>query len=184
MQAHLPFSKERFDLFNDAGFKMVLLIRDPRDQAVSLFHYVTYEKGSERFLELPNDSSRLMAAIVGLSMPSDFPDIGKRYARYLPWADQKACLVRFEHLVGEKGGGNIYLQIGEIQKLSSNIGSDIEHDAVLKICEKVFHQKSKTFRKGQIGSWRETFEPEHKDAMKEVAGQLLISLGYEEDLDW
>lgn len=28
------------------------------------------------------------------------------------------------------------------------------------------------------------FSAEHKDTFKEVAGQLLIDLGYEQDFDW
>ena len=41
-----------------------------------------------------------------------------------------------------------------------------------------------SFRKGSIGSWKQYFTQEHKQAFKEVAGQLLIDLGYEKDLNW
>jgi hypothetical protein len=37
----------------------------------------------------------------------------------------------------------------------------------------------RTFRKGLIGGWREEFSSEHEQAAKEVAGPLLVELGYE-----
>jgi hypothetical protein len=45
-------------------------------------------------------------------------------------------------------------------------------------------QKSHTFRAGKTGGWKEHFTPEHKALFKEVAGDLLVQLGYEQDNDW
>jgi len=41
-----------------------------------------------------------------------------------------------------------------------------------------------TKRKGIVGDWRNLFTQKHKDYFKEVAGQLLIDLGYERDMNW
>jgi len=41
-----------------------------------------------------------------------------------------------------------------------------------------------TKRKGIVGDWRNLFTQKHKDYFKEMAGQLLIDLGYEHDLNW
>ena len=43
---------------------------------------------------------------------------------------------------------------------------------------------SNTFRKGQIGGWREEFSEEHAQAARETAGPLLVELGYEADPEW
>ena len=45
-------------------------------------------------------------------------------------------------------------------------------------------QKSATFRKGKTGGWRDHFTQEHKVLFKEIAGDLLIRLGYEHNNDW
>ncbi|RMF47162.1 MAG: hypothetical protein D6755_05580, partial [Anaerolineae bacterium] len=45
-------------------------------------------------------------------------------------------------------------------------------------------KKSPTFRKGKAGGWREHFTPSIKQLFKDVAGDLLIALGYENDYDW
>ena len=40
------------------------------------------------------------------------------------------------------------------------------------------------FRKGIAGDWKNHFSDEDKSVFKEVAGDLLIELGYEQDMDW
>jgi len=40
------------------------------------------------------------------------------------------------------------------------------------------------FRKGISGDWREVFTERDKNIFKEEAGELLVELGYEEDLSW
>jgi sulfotransferase 6B1 len=44
--------------------------------------------------------------------------------------------------------------------------------------------KSPTFRSGKTGEWKKHFTDEHKKIFKEVAGDLLIKLGYEKDNNW
>ncbi|MCQ6288444.1 sulfotransferase domain-containing protein [Bacillus cereus] len=53
----------------------------------------------------------------------------------------------------------------------------------LKMIENLHPQTSPTFRKGKIGGWRDEFTDEMKEAFK-AAGNLLISLEYEENLNW
>ena len=38
--------------------------------------------------------------------------------------------------------------------------------------------------KGKKGGWKNFFQEEHKQAFKKIAGDLLIELGYETDLNW
>ncbi|HYG64239.1 MAG TPA: sulfotransferase [Thermoanaerobaculia bacterium] len=44
--------------------------------------------------------------------------------------------------------------------------------------------RKRFYRKGIVGDWRNHFTPEHKRIFKDVAGDMLIRLGYEKDLDW
>ena len=44
--------------------------------------------------------------------------------------------------------------------------------------------KSPTFRSGKTGEWKKHFTEEHKKLFKEVAGDLLVRLGYEENNGW
>jgi hypothetical protein len=45
-------------------------------------------------------------------------------------------------------------------------------------------QKSHTFRSGKKAGWQREFTAEHRRQMDEVAGELLIQLGYEPDHAW
>ena len=45
-------------------------------------------------------------------------------------------------------------------------------------------QSGSHLRSGRPGEWRDVFTQRHKDYFKEVAGDLLISLGYERDSNW
>ena len=45
-------------------------------------------------------------------------------------------------------------------------------------------QASSFYRKGIAGDWTNHFSPADKDVFKELAGDMLVDLGYEKDLNW
>ena len=189
--AHLPFSPERAELLTHRAFRMVLIVRDPRDVVVSHAHWVTYRYTRGRFhpyfRALPNDDARLMASIRGTPVLADgaqLEDIGVRFRRYLMWVEKGAHLVRFEDLVGVKGGGSREAQARTIMKLARFLEIDLSPDMAERIGSHLFNPHSPTFRRGQIGEWRRRFRAEHKAAFKEVAGDVLLALGYENHMDW
>lgn len=57
-------------------------------------------------------------------------------------------------------------------------------EAIQKIEVRFNPQRSPTFRKGKVGGWRESFTDKHKQLFKEVSGDLLLRLGYEQGEDW
>jgi sulfotransferase 6B1 len=67
----------------------------------------------------------------------------------------------------------------EIENDSKRLNPMIE-----KMQSNVSPIKSPTFRKGQAGIWKKEFDEEIKNHFKNVAGGLLIELGYEKDYDW
>jgi hypothetical protein len=94
------------------------------------------------------------------------------------------CLVYFERLVGPLGGGDHNLQTLEILRIADHLEINLPANDIASISSRVFDVASPTFRKGIIGDWRNYFTSEHKQAFKNVAGQLLIDLGYEPNFDW
>lgn len=189
--AHLPFSLPLAQAVRDLGIRPLLMIRDPRDVVVSHVYWVTYRYTEGRFhpyfRQLPDDQARLMASILGtppLPDGSRLEDIGARFRSYLKWAEHGALIVRFERLVGPEGGGSREAQVAEIMAIARHIGLALSVETAQRVARRLFSQKSPTFRSGRTGSWRDHFTPEHKIAFKEVAGDLLIELGYENDLDW
>lgn len=191
--AHLPWSEEMSRLLKDMDYRIFLMVRDPRDIAVSNVNYVTRMDLSHPLhpylKSLPNDDERLTAMInPPVEILDGLPDIWKNdgLTTFLPWLNEKNCLmIRFEDLVGEKGGGSIDRQCETITSIAKHIGALLSNDELVDMANGLFGSEgSKTFHKGQIGGWRAHFSQANKDAFKKKSGETLIRLGYENTLDW
>ena len=56
--------------------------------------------------------------------------------------------------------------------------------ALSTLVEAIQPKKSHTFRSGKTGGWKQYFTDEHKKLFNDVAGDLLINLGYETSRNW
>jgi hypothetical protein len=193
--SHAPYNPKLGELIIQNNYKGIFMMRDPRDQAISFIHFA---QGSMKIWDsirsLPFDNAltqwisdtKLIKSKGRFCDPimDDFGDIADFYKHYLPWADHpNFYTVRFENLIGAQGGGSDELQREEIKNIAAHLGIQLSDEQMSKIIQDLFG-KSRTFRKGQIGSWREQFTPEQKELFKKVAGDLLIYLGYEKDYNW
>ncbi len=190
---HLPFDTAVAELLHSLDMKHILIIRDPRDVVVSHFNYVTYKYVPHHlhkyYRALGNDFERLMASIKGVDArfsrtDQGLPNISQRFKSFLKWKDHSCLIVRFENLVGDSGGGKSSLQFQEINRIVEWMGMDLDDESVHRIGQQIYNRKSNTFRKGTVGDWRNHFTEAHKDAFKELAGDLLIELEYEVDCNW
>ena len=104
---------------------------------------------------------------------------------YMGWLNHEGTLtVRFEDLVGPKGGGSEDSQLATLARIASHVDREVDTRRLRDIAECVWSPRSGTFRQGQIGQWRDHFSEEQKKLFKEVAGEQLIALGYETSFDW
>ena len=92
-------------------------------------------------------------------------------------------MVKFEELVGPMGGGSEEAQRDAVARVAEHLEVPLD-DRKLRAVQSDLFGSGRTFRKGQAGGWRREFSEEHKRATKEVAGDLLVELGYEKDLRW
>lgn len=202
LRAHLAYYYEYDKLLNNKNFKKIFIIRDPRDQIISRIYY--FYRHKNLFSSLQNLSiNEFITALIGSSDKIFFEDLLSShtyydykpslpyisnilsfYNEFIPWRNTENCYtVKFENLVGPKGGSNLQIQINEIKKISAFLGLNLNDMQIKKIADELFGGTS-TFREGKIGAWKKYFTNEHKEAFKKVAGQLLIDLGYEKDLNW
>ena len=108
-------------------------------------------------------------------------DIGSHYSNYVGWINQeRAMTVKFEDLIGSRGGGDDGLQMDRVKEVSQFLGLELPAEKIREICADLFSTSAKTFRKGQVGSWREHFESEHVSAFNEVGGGVIQAFGYED----
>ncbi|MGH2786471.1 MAG: sulfotransferase domain-containing protein [Actinomycetota bacterium] len=189
--AHFPTRPELPPLLDAAGFRSLLMIRDPRDIAVSHCFYVRNQPRHplhRRYTEeLRTDKARLLASIVGLpgnGAPS-LEDIGTRLDSFSAWLDKDDIHVcRFESLVGPSGGGSADLQRKEVEAVARRLNRQLSAEDLDRVAQGIWSRRTATFRRGRIGDWRNHFSQEHKSAFKELAGRHLIDLGYERDTNW
>ncbi len=185
--AHLPAYPALLPMLAREGVRVLFVIRDPRDVLVSYCKYVTEinrtHPSHAHFASLGDDSSRLIDAIYGVERVVE--PIDRLLDRYAGWLDAPDVLtVRFEELIGVKGGGQAGTQLGTIRRTSEFLGIELDEVQLQSIAGRVFSERSSTFRKGRIQQWRSVFDASHVAAFKERAGDLLLRYGYESDLTW
>ena len=180
------------EILKTRGYKVIYLLRDPRDQLISVLFYILdrhWEYGPLRldypFGELSFDEKiedMITGEKCGLTVPGEF--IGRR----LPWMilqDIPVYTSYFEKLVGPDGDGDRDAQILELRRLSDFLNIDTSQINIEAIADSLFGWEGLgTFRSGQVGSWKLYFTNRHKELFKLYYGKLLIELGYENDLDW
>ena len=165
------------------------IYRDPRDVVVSHVFYITEMEPTHAHYNyynqtLKNFDERLMVSIMGRpDAEYEFLDIGKRFGYYADWLDQPNVLgLRYEDFIHDRH--NTLVKVAEhfltrIDTVSTSAEAIAEQ---LEIS--INPQRSPTFRSGRTGEWKKYFKENHKRAFKEVAGDLLIRLGYERSDNW
>jgi hypothetical protein len=187
---HIYYSHMWSGLLKDLGLRCVFLSRDPRDMVVSLGYFVT-EKFPDMYPYnyLTNESSTIrdiiIALITGFKVNElDYPNINEYMSSFLRWMqDENTTTVTFEQLV--LNSESRYFALTRIvEAIAGQTMTKMQVvDAVVKM-ERAIAPQSPTFRRGEIGSWKSEFDEETRSAFKDVAGDLLIRLGYEKDYDW
>lgn len=192
LTAHWPERREVSGMLQELGYRVILMLRDPRDVVVSQTFYITRSRRHHLYRryneELATNDDRLMASIRGLPANEHgrgVGSIGQRLAGQMRWLEAlNVHDCRFEALVGERGGGSGEAQQREVQAIAGHVGRPVSPQKASELGREIWSGGSSTFRKGQSGDWRNHFTEAHTSAFKEVAGSRLVDLGYERDLDW
>jgi hypothetical protein len=164
------------------------VFRDPRDLLVSQVFFATdmqEEHGMhEYYKSMPDFGERLKVAITGIDQDGLYMvSVRHRYASVFEWLEQPNVMcIRFEDLINNRAA-ILEAMLDEVESTGYKI--PMPHEKALSILvEAIQPRKSHTFRSGKPGGWREHFTDEHKNLFKDVAGDLLVKLGYEKDNGW
>jgi len=175
------------------------ILRDPRDVVISHVHYVAemepkhihhryYQETLKSFEErirasITGVSTEQLSTAMGYSVLEPLPSIRDRFEPYLGWLEHPEILVlRYEEFITNcKATLEQVLDHALIHGFSP---SCTQENAIHILEESIDPQRSPTFRQGKVGSWQDEFSQEHRHLFKQVAGVLLLQLGYEESRDW
>jgi hypothetical protein len=185
--AHLFARPEAVSRVTSPAFIPYFIFRDPRDVVVSHVFYITDMEARHvhhnYYVSLPDFDSRLKISILGRPDANvEFPDIAARFAPYLGWLDQASVMkIHFEDLIDDRATTLNRI----IDHFLARVPLETPRRLILEALESSINPKrSPTFRSGKTGEWKKHFTEEHKKIFKDVAGNLLVRLGYEKDNDW
>jgi len=176
--AHLPFDPAYPELLRSEGIETLFVVRDPRDIAVSLAHFIG-GRGDHplhfAYSARPDLRSRIELAILGdpVARPPA-PSLESILSEFSGWLESGALVVRFEELIGPRGGGDAGEQDRILQRIYERLG--LRPPAGL--AERIFSSESPTFRKGAIGQWRELFDAGLEALFDREAGGWMEAYGY------
>ncbi|GAA4262996.1 hypothetical protein GCM10022255_103540 [Dactylosporangium darangshiense] len=158
--------------------------RDPRDVLVSMINFLEgrTESGYGNFFE-----AEIYSAILA-SKPtweekidyalSDPVFLGHHAFERALWLlnHPKVLNVRYEDLIGERGGGSHARQIETVNRVLQHLGSREDAEAVAAT---VYNPDAWSFYRGRTGGWRERFTPRNIARFRERYGDVLECYGYE-----
>ena len=185
--AHLFARSEAVDRLISPRFVPYFIFRDPRDVAVSHVFYVTDMEERhvhhDYYQSLPDFDARLKVSILGRPDATvEFPNIAGRFVPYLGWLDHPEVMpIHFENLVNDRTATLNKI----IDHFLARVPLTTRREKILNALESSINpSKSPTFRSGKTGEWKKYITDGHKKMFKEIAGDLLIRLGYEKNDDW
>lgn len=163
--------------------RIIFNYRDPRDVVLSMINFLAGRtaQGFGSFNDFPIFNQILQAKgtldeqlSYALTDPS-FP--GYRAYENALWLlnHPNVCKVSFEELVGPQGGGSATAQLAAVRRVLDFLGSDADPES---LADRVYRRDAFTFFKGQIGSWREVFTPQHVELFRKRSGDVLPLYGY------
>jgi hypothetical protein len=193
--------KEVGEIYPEA--KVIHIIRDGRDAAVSAVHHTwnfgNPEKSSKvsakrrAYRESPQQmrerGESIFAGSLITKLAADWSTrVGRAIEDGPALLGDKYTEVRYEDLLKKPEQ--------ELEKLLGFLGVDTGEEAVRRCVRSASFEKlskgrkrgqedvTSFFRKGVAGDWREVFTERDKHVFKQEAGDLLVRLGYEENRDW
>ena len=164
------------------------MYRDPRDLLVSQVFFAAdmqQEHGMHAFYKsLPDFDERLKVAITGIDRDGLYMvSVKQRYEGVFQWLEQKHVMcLRFEDVVNNRAV-TLNAMLDEVEKTGYKIPTP-RKKALSDLVKAIQPRKSHTFRSGKTGGWKEHFTDEHRKLFKDVAGDLVVRLGYERGNDW
>lgn len=177
---HANWSTGLENLLTANGYRIVLIIRDPRDVLLSYGHYVAANQNHflhRTYCRLDLSARALLTLEGGRINGLDVAPFNTMLGRIDRWIDRPGVeVIRFEDIVGPLGGGSTERQRVVFDTLSRLTGRHFDPE---RIGAKLYG-RSPTFRKGKIGSAIEELEPKILARVNAVLRPTRQKWGYDD----
>lgn len=179
--AHLPWSAPFEEILATREIATVFVLRDPRDVLASRYHYIMGLKRHRLhgFLANPalSENERYRLLVEGNPGEPFLRPMAEMLEQFAPWVESARTLtIRFEELVGARGGGSDDEKRAAFQRIAAHCG--IEEDR-LPADITAPPAKTATLRKGKAGTWREELPRDIQELVELRCGAALRRLGYD-----
>ncbi|EIC23465.1 sulfotransferase domain-containing protein [Thiorhodovibrio frisius] len=177
---HLGYTDDILNLCLDNGIRPIVVIRDPRAVIASLVPFVMRRERHilYKYYTSIAEEDRYRAALKGVHrLNLNYQSMSVRCNAIQGWVfHEDVLLVKFEDLIGSKGGGNDSDQIKTISDICAHIG--ITLDSFDSVADKLFGEGKHTFRKGRIDSWKSEIPPRVIEEIESDLSDTLLAWGY------
>jgi hypothetical protein len=161
---HYSYDAVLVSHLTDAGLAPIFLMRDPRDYVVSLTNHILKHgdhKHHQRFATMGSSDERYIAVIEGLPAEGDFPAVSPltyTYGLMQGWLkDPEVLGVKFEQVIGPKGGGTLEQQQTTFGKILEHINSPLRIGEIADYIDQSYDPQASMFNKGTLGQWQHEF---------------------------
>jgi len=168
---HAQYSKYLSEILNSRQYKVIQIFRHPAAVLVSWAHYIIqpgyyWSEVHNRMTKISFEE-RLRIMIQGGRLDEIiYPAMDEILLRAAGWLkNQNTFIVRFEDLVGCRGGGSDELQRNTINAILDFSGISMTESEKDRIQTSLFGG-THTFREGQINAWRKYVDAEKLELMK------------------
>jgi len=184
---HVPYRKRLMYELEKRNIRVVAMVRNIYDFVVSLSHHLRREPEADTPVEF---SPHELQHWICTHAPADengnvMPPIAKRYASHIGgWAsDERAFFLRFEDVIGPRGGGLFSDQLATGLRLRDFLGVDMNNADVARGLITSFRPGASLFRRGQIGGWRQEMAANTAEQIRLGYSRFLEAWGYTLDGD-
>jgi hypothetical protein len=187
--------------------KVIHIVRDGRDVVISSMHHIwnnAKDRGGPNDLEpevlakrdaYRQDPEGFLARGESIFVDGQLAGTARNWANLVGKASKDGRELLGENYVEVRYENLLERPVDETRRLLRFLGADDSENVAQQCVELTsFERMSKRkrgqedsssfFRKGVAGDWKNVFTERDKEIFKEVAGDLLIKLGYEKDGDW
>ncbi len=177
---HNGYSTRLLQFVVSRGVRPVVIIRDPRGVLASFVPYVrrlAHHPLHSAFTAMSGEDAYWTALKGGLFNGVFLESLKTRCEALHPWLEHCGVLVlRFEDLIGARGGGTEAKQLESLEALLQHCG--LATDAAPVIADELWGPGRDTFRRGHSRSWESELPPAVLEACSTVLEPVLQDWGY------